>query len=443
MTRVTVIGGGLAGCEAAWQLARRGVAVTLVERKPVEMSPAHSTPLLAEIVCSNSLKSDDAESPAGLLKQELRRAGSLILECADETRVPAGEALAVDRHAFARLVTTRIALERGIRLERHTIDEFPEGPVIVATGPLTGDALARRLSRTLGEALYFYDAIAPIVDAETIDFGRTFRASRYGKGQGEYLNCPLSHDEYQALVAELRAARQVVPHAFEEERYFEGCLPIEVMAARGPDTLRYGPMRPVGLRGAGESPWAVVQLRPEDREGTAYNLVGFQTRLAYPEQKRILRIIPALHRAEFLRLGSIHRNTYVDSPRRLGPELELRALPDVRLAGLLVGVEGYVECAAMGLLCALFLAGRLRDAPIAPPPPTTALGALHHHVTRMRGEGEAFQPANIHFGMLPPVRDRAGRDERRRLQLERARRDLGPWLERIALLLRSEAGAPG
>jgi len=434
MTDVTVIGGGLAGCEAAWQLARRGVSVTLVERKPVEMSPAHTTPLLAEIVCSNSLKSDNPESPPGMLKAELRCAGSLILGCADQTRVPAGEALAVDRHHFAREVTARIALEPRIHLERRPLNEWPDGPVIVATGPLTGDALARRLSRALGDALYFYDAIAPIVDAETIDLARTFRASRRGRGEGEYLNCPLSRAEYEALVAEIRAGRQVAPHAFEEERYFEGCLPIEVMAERGGETLRFGPMRPVGLRpDGGESPWAVVQLRPEDREATAYNLVGFQTRLVYPEQQRILRTIPALRNAEFLRMGSIHRNTYVDAPRRLGPELELRGHPDVRLAGLLVGVEGYVECAAMGLLAALFLAGRLRDAPVAPPPPTTALGALYLHVTRMRGEGETFQPANVHFGLLPPLPGRIARDERRRLQIERARRDLGPWLERVAV----------
>jgi len=433
MDRVHVIGGGLAGCETAWQLARRGLDVTLVERKPVEMSPAHTTPLLAEIVCSNSLKSDAPHSPPGMLKDELRRAGSLMLRCADETRVPAGEALAVDRHAFARLMTTRIALDPRIRIERRSMDVWPDGPVIVATGPLTGDALARRLAFTLGDALYFYDAIAPIVDADTIDPGQTFRGMRRGRGEGDYVNCPLTRDEYLALVREIGAGRQVAPHGFEEERYFEGCLPIEVMVARGEETLRFGPLRPVGLRDAsGREPWAVVQLRPEDREGTAYNLVGFQTRLAYPDQKRILRMIPALRQAEFFRMGSIHRNTYVDAPRRLGPELELRGLPDVRLAGLLVGVEGYVECAAMGLLAALFIAARLRGGAAEPPPPTTALGALYHHVTRMRGEGEAFQPANIHFGLFPPTGGRIGGEARRRLQIERARQDLEPWLAKVA-----------
>jgi len=397
------------------------------------MSPAHTTPLLGEIVCSNSLKSNDPESPAGLLKEELRRAGSLILDCADAARVPAGAALAVDRHLFARLVTATIATEPLVRLERRTLDAWPEGPVIIATGPLTGDALARRLGGHLGDALYFYDAIAPIVEADTVDREHTFEGTRRGKGDGDYLNCPLSQEEYGAFVAGVRSGRQVVPHAFEEERYFEGCLPIEVMAARGEDTLRFGPMRPIGLRDAeGKRPWAVMQLRAENRERTAYNLVGCQTRLAYPEQERIFRMIPALRRAEFLRHGSIHRNTYVDAPRRLGPELELHGHPDVRLAGLLVGVEGYVECAAMGLLASLFLAGRLRGAPIDPPPPTTALGALHRHVTRTRARDEPFRPANIHFGLLPPVPGRVGRQARRRRQIQRARQDLGPWLEKVA-----------
>jgi methylenetetrahydrofolate--tRNA-(uracil-5-)-methyltransferase len=341
---VTVIGGGLAGCEAAWQLARAGVACALVESKPVLLSPAHTTPLLAEIVCSNSLRSDDPSAPAGLLKAELRRAGSLILACADRTRVPAGDALAVDRHAFSREVTARIAGERAIRLERRAIDGLPEGPVIIATGPLTGGALARELSALVGENLYFYDAIAPIVDAETIDWSQTFRASRRDEAgvEGDYVNCPLDREQYYAFVEAVRGGRKVLPHAFEQPRYFEGCLPIEVMADRGADVLAFGPMRPVGLVDprTGRRPFAVVQLRAENRYGTCFNLVGFQTRLAYPEQKRIFQLIPALARAEFLRFGSIHRNSFVDAPRCLGPELEVRARSNVRLGGLLTGVEG-------------------------------------------------------------------------------------------------------
>ncbi len=434
-SEITVVGGGMAGAEAAWQLARRGVFVTLVEGKPGAISPAHSSPLLAEIVCSNSFRSDDATSPPGMLKAELRRAGSLILACADATRVPAGDALAVERHAFARLVTTRIAMEPRIRLERRPVEEWPAGPVIVATGPLTGDALARLLAREVGAtSLYFYDAIAPIVDADTIDLTRAFRQSRWGKGDGDdYLNAPMTHDEYRAFVEAVRDARKISPHAFEEARYFEGCIPIEVMAERGDDVLAFGPMRPVGLvdPASGARPHAVVQLRLENRHRTAYNLVGFQTRMAYPDQKRVFRLIPALREAEFLRFGSIHRNTYLDAPRLLGPELELRARPDVRVAGLLCGVEGYIESCAMGLCAAIFAAARLRGRAQAAPPDTTALGALLSHVTRMRGVGEVFQPANIHFGLLPPLPDRATKRERRLLHAKRAERDIAPWLKAV------------
>lgn len=431
-SQVTVVGAGMAGVEAAWQLARRGIRVTLVESKPALISPAHSTPLFAEIVCSNSFRSNDVESPAGMLKAELRRADSLVLACADATRVPAGDALAVDRHLFARLVTLRLAVQSNIRIERRPIEQWPDGPVIVATGPLTGDALARLLAREVGAtSLYFYDAIAPIVDAETIDFRHAFRQSRYGKGEGdEYVNCPLTADEYRAFVDEVSKARMVAPHAFEEARYFEGCLPIEVMAQRGEDVLAFGPMRPVGLVDPrfGTRPHAVVQLRQENRHATAYNMVGFQTRMAYPEQRRIFHMIPALAEADFLRYGSIHRNTYVDAPRLLGPELELRARPNVQLAGLLCGVEGYIESCAMGLLAAVFLAARLRGTVAAPPPETTALGALWGHVTRPRGPGQAFQPANVHFGLLPPLPERAHKRERRFLHAQRAARDLSPWL---------------
>ena len=447
----TVVGGGLAGCEAAWQLARRGMRVSLVEMKPARMSPAHSTPLLAELVCSNSLRSDDPETPAGLLKAELRGAGSLIIECADATRVPAGEALAVDRHAFSRLVTTRIALHPNIRLERRALDDFPGGsgdagaahrvghPVIVAGGPLVGAGLAREIRKLAGDRFYFYDAIAPIVDADTIDWEHAFRGSRYGKGdgiEGDYVNCPLSESEYRVFVDEVRRGRKVLPHAFEEPRYFEGCLPIEVMAERGDDVLAFGPMKPVGLtdpRHPGERrAAAVVQLRAENRYGTSYNLVGFQTRLAYPEQKRIFALIPALRRAEFLRFGSIHRNSYIESHRLLDAELRLRARPDIRFAGQITGVEGYIESTAMGLLAAVFTAARAAGRSIAPPPPETAIGGLYHHITRRREKGEPFAPMNVNFGLLPPLEQRAKKADRRALHAARAKAAIEPWLAAVA-----------
>jgi methylenetetrahydrofolate--tRNA-(uracil-5-)-methyltransferase len=453
---ITVVGGGLAGCEAAWQLGERGVDVILHESKPEVMSAAHSTPLLAEIVCSNSLRSDALESPAGLLKAELRRAGSLILSCADATRVPAGEALAVDRFAFARLVTARIAGHPRIRLERRVVDQLPggdggapDGQTIVATGPLTGGRLARQLGELGGRPLYFYDAIAPIVDAETVDLSIAFRASRWGHDSapsggagsgegggeadaegGDYLNCPLDRDEYEAFVTAVRAGRKVASHSFEEARYFEGCLPVEVMAERGLDVLAFGPMRPVGLTDprSGARPHAVVQLRPENVHRTAYNLVGFQTRLAYPEQQRIFRMIPGLGQAEFLRMGSIHRNSYVDSPRLLGPELELRSHPRIRLAGQITGVEGYIESTAMGLLAARFAAARAVGGVAAPPPPESAMGALYQHVTRARAAGQHFEPMNINFGLLPPLGGRAPKRERRRLYVERAAAAFSAWV---------------
>jgi methylenetetrahydrofolate--tRNA-(uracil-5-)-methyltransferase len=452
---VTVIGGGLAGCEAAWQLAERGLRVALVDQKPVALSPAHQTPLLCELVCSNSLRSDDPETPAGLLKEELRRAGSLVIATAERHRVPAGAALAIERFGFGREVTTRLALHPNVALERRALDRLPDGPVIVATGPLTGPGLAAELSTLVGqERLYFYDAIAPIVAAESIDMDHAFRASRWGRdggtaadpeaasgvdpqgsgagdvGVGDYLNCPLDRETYEAFVAAVAAARKVVPHSFEEPRYFESCMPIEVMVERGPDTLRHGPMRPIGLSDprTGRRPWAVLQLRPENRYLTTYNLVGFQTRMAYPEQQRVFAMIPALRQAEFLRFGSVHRNTYLDAPRLLGPELELPARPELRFAGLLTGVEGYIESCAMGLLVALFTAARLAGGACPPPPETTALGALHHHATRRRGAKEAYAPTNINFGLLPPLEGRIKKAERRAQLAARARADLTAWL---------------
>jgi methylenetetrahydrofolate--tRNA-(uracil-5-)-methyltransferase len=410
------------------------------------MSPAHQSPLLGELVCSNSLRSDDAVAPAGLLKHELRRCGSLVIACADQHRVPAGQALAVERFGFARAITQQLALHPRIRIERRRIDELPDTPVIVATGPLTEGALGEVIKRELGgDRMYFYDAIAPIVAADSIDWDHAFRASRWGKdgdvveedraaggdtGVGDYVNCPLTKQQYEDFVAAVNAGRKVLPHDFEEPKYFESCMPIEVMAERGPETLRFGPMRPIGLRDprTGHRPWAVVQLRPENKYLTAYNLVGFQTRLAYPEQQRIFAMIPALARAEFLRFGSIHRNTYIDAPARLGSRFELRTRPNIRFAGLLTGVEGYIESCAMGLVVAWLLAGELAGRTVAPPPPTTMLGGLYHHVTAPREGAYKYGPTNVNYGLLPPLPAKLKREARKPAMAERARSDLETWL---------------
>jgi methylenetetrahydrofolate--tRNA-(uracil-5-)-methyltransferase len=446
---VTVVGAGMAGSEAAWQLAEAGLRVALVEMKPCAMSPAHQSPLLGELVCSNSLRSDDPIAPAGLLKHELRRAGSMVIACADQHRVPAGQALAVERFGFARAITQRLALHPRIRIERRRLDDLPDHPVIVATGPLTEGQLGEVIRAQLGgDRMYFYDAIAPIVAADSIDWDHAFRASRWGRdsevagvhddaeraaggdtGVGDYVNCPLNKDEYEAFVAAVNAGRKILPHDFEEPRYFESCMPIEVMAERGPQTLRFGPMRPIGLRDprTGHRPWAVLQLRPENRYQTAYNLVGFQTRLAYPEQQRVFQMIPALRKAEFLRFGSIHRNTYIDAPARLGSAFELRDRPSVRFAGLLTGVEGYIESCAMGLLVAWLLAGELTGKTIAPPPATTMFGGLYQHVTAPRDEGYKYGPTNVNYGLLPPLLG-VRKDHRKHRMAERATADFDAWL---------------
>ena len=436
---VIVVGGGLSGCEAAWQLAQRGVKVALVEMKPVAMSAAHQTPLLCELVCSNSLRSNEPVAGAGLLKQELRRAGSMVIDAADQHAVPAGSALAVERFGFGREVTQRLALHPNIRIERRVLHELPkETPTIIATGPLTGGRLADQVHQRLGgDKLFFYDAIAPIVAAESIDPENSFRASRWGKGDdvlGDYINCPLNKEQYYEFVREIAGARQVSPHGFEEKRFFEGCLPIEVMVGRGEDVLRYGPMRPVGLDDprTGRWPYAVIQLRPENQYLTSYNLVGFQTRMAYPEQKRIFSMVPALADAEFLRFGSIHRNTFVDSPALLGPEMEMKAQPNLRFAGLITGVEGYIESCAMGMLAALFTEANLRGAQLALPPETTALGGLYNHIARPRAKDEKFGPTNINFGLMPGLGHKAKKKERKRLIAERAFEDLSPWLSAVA-----------
>ena len=449
---VTIVGGGMAGSEAAWQLAEAGLRVALVEMKPSAMSPAHQSPLLGELVCSNSLRSDDPVAPAGLLKHELRRCGSMVISCADQHRVPAGQALAVERFGFARAITQRLALHPRIRIERRRMDELPASPVIVCTGPLTEGQLGEVIRAELGgDRMYFYDAIAPIVAADSIDFDFAFRASRWGRdtdavdrdtaseraaggdtGVGDYINCPLDKAQYDDFITAVNAGRKVLPHDFEEPKYFESCMPIEVMAERGPQTLRFGPMRPIGLRDprTGFRPWAVVQLRPENRYLTAYNLVGFQTRLAYPEQQRIFQMIPALHRAEFLRYGSIHRNTYIDAPARLGDKFELRSRPNVRFAGLLTGVEGYIESCAMGLVVAWMLAGELTGRAAPPPPPTTMMGGLYHHVTAPREEGYKYGPTNVNYGLLPPLPG-TRKDNRKERMSERARLDLEAWLATV------------
>jgi methylenetetrahydrofolate--tRNA-(uracil-5-)-methyltransferase len=434
--RVTVIGGGLAGSEAAWRLARAGVDETLVEMKPSRRSPAHVGEGLAELVCSNSLRSDNPMNAVGLLHEELRRLGSLVLEAADATRVPAGDALAVDRDRFSARVTTSLREHPRIRLVEDEVRALPEGPgpAIVATGPLTADALAAELQALAGGRLHFYDAIAPIVTADSIDMEIAYARSRYGKGSGDdYLNLPLDEAQYRAFVQALRDGEKVPAHDFEEPRYFEGCLPIEVMAERGDEVLSHGPMKPVGLEDprTGRRPHAVVQLRREDVAGTAWNLVGFQTRLTWPEQKRILRTLPGLAKAEFVRLGQIHRNTFVDSPRVLAPDLSVRARPHLFLAGQITGVEGYVESAACGHLAARAVLDRLAGRPFAPPPAATALGALHRHLTgEAHPPGHPHQPSNVVFALFPPLVGRyRGKEARKVAYVERARKEIAAWIE--------------
>jgi methylenetetrahydrofolate--tRNA-(uracil-5-)-methyltransferase len=430
---VTIIGGGLAGCEAAWQLAERGLDVTIVEMRPGATTPAHATGDLAELVCSNSFKSRDPENAHGLLKEELARAGALILRAGAETSVPAGGALAVDRAAFARAVTRAIEAHPRITVRREEVRELPAGPAIVATGPLTGSALAVDIARVTGAGeLYFYDSIAPIVAAESIDRAIAFAASRYDKGGDDYLNCPLDEEEYRAFVGALVAGVKVAAHDFEEARYFEGCLPIAVMAARGLEVLAFGPMKPVGLSDprTGRRPHAVVQLRAENRERTAFNMVGFQTKLTRPEQSRVFRMIPGLARADFHRFGSVHRNTFVNAPKVLDAELRLRARPNVRLAGQVTGVEGYIESTAMGFVAALALASEIAARPFALPPPTTAIGALARYVTAGPLHGN-FQPMNMNWGLVPPLADRVPKRDQRAAIVARARRDFGEWISAV------------
>lgn len=432
MAEAAVVGGGLAGCEAAWQLAERGHHVTLVEMRPVRQTPAHQTDGLAELVCTNSFKSEDLTNAHGLLKSEMRALGSILLEAADASRVPAGTALAVDRHRFSALMSDRMASHPRIAVERREITTLPAGPAVIATGPLTSDALTAEIGALLGDrGLAFYDSIAPIISGDSIDRSVAFAQSRWDKGEGDdYLNCPFDKEQYQAFIAAIREADVYPGHDWENIPYFEGCLPIEVMAERGEDTLRFGPMKPIGLRDprTAKRPYAVLQLRREDAAGQMWNLVGFQTRMRTGEQKKVFRMIPGLEHAEFLRFGSIHRNTYLKFPSCLTYCGAAQNRPDLIFAGQLTGVEGYTESAASGILAGINMDRLLRGAAPVVPPATTMLGALMAYLHT--APPERFQPMNSNFGLLAPVYD-APRDKgaRKQAQVARAVADFGTWLQ--------------
>lgn len=437
MNEIDVIGGGLAGVEAAWQAARLGAQVNLYEMRPLKQTPAHRTENLAEIVCSNSLKSDEPGTASYLLKEELRQGHSLVMSVAAETRVPAGAALAVDRQKFAELITERIENEPRIRLIREEVTRIPEDRItIIATGPLSSDALTTEIMKLTGsDQMYFYDAIAPIVAAESIDTSIAFRAARYDKGGDDYLNCPFDEEQYARFYEALIGANSVPLQRFEETRWFEACLPIEELARRGLDTLRFGPMKPVGLRDprTGREAHAAVQLRQENLMADAYSLVGFQNHLRYGEQARVLRLIPGLQNAEFLQFGQIHRNTYICSPRVLGATMQMRERPNVFFAGQITGVEGYVESVAMGWLAGLNAARHAFGRELVEAPPATATGALARYVSQ--ADTKNFQPVNITFALLPPLEETARRTvrkkhERRKLQVEVGLKEWADWLQR-------------
>jgi methylenetetrahydrofolate--tRNA-(uracil-5-)-methyltransferase len=444
---LVIVGAGLAGCEAAWHAAQRGLSVRLYEMRPGHSSPAHETADFAELVCSNSLRSAQLGNAVGLLKEEMRRLGSLLLRAADASAVPAGSALAVDRAAFARHVSDAIASHPRIEVRRERVVKLPDDEqVILATGPLTDPELAAELQTLCGEqSLYFYDAIAPIVYADSIDFAPTFRASRWQEGEGDYLNLPLDRAGYEAFVDALLAADTVPLHDFEQALYFEGCLPIEEMARRGRETLAHGPMKPVGLTDprTGRRPWAVVQLRHEDAAGALYNLVGFQTKMRVRDQQRVFRMLPGLGEAVFARYGSVHRNTYLNAPRQLGPTLELRERPTVRVAGQMAGVEGYVESAALGGLAGLFAVASARGTVPPLPPETSAHAALLRHLSD--ADPRHFQPMNVNWGLFPALEAsavvsgsgarlrREKRPERNARLAARALADLDPWLEAVGV----------
>ncbi|MDQ2920786.1 MAG: methylenetetrahydrofolate--tRNA-(uracil(54)-C(5))-methyltransferase (FADH(2)-oxidizing) TrmFO [Acidobacteriota bacterium] len=438
MNKINVIGGGFAGVEAAWQAARAGAQVRLFEMRPVKETPAHRTDKLAEIVCSNSLKSDEVGSAPYLLKEELRRAGSLVMEAAAATRVPAGAALAVDRHKFAELITQRIESNPNIELVREEVTQIDDNEIsIIATGPLSSDALTMEIMKLTGsDQLYFYDAIAPIVAADSVDCSVAFRAARYGKGGDDYLNCPFNKEQYERFYEALIEAKSVPLQRFEETRWFESCLPIEELARRGVDTPRFGPMKPVGLIDprTGREPYAAVQLRQENLMADAYSLVGFQNHLRYGEQARVLRLIPGMENAEFLQFGQIHRNTYICSPRVLAATMQMRERPHVFFAGQITGVEGYVESVAMGWIAGVNAARQMMGQPLIQAPPLSAIGALARYVSNAQTKN--FQPVNITFALLEPLgeqdrkRIRRKRD-RHQLQVERALEEWDTWLQQI------------
>jgi methylenetetrahydrofolate--tRNA-(uracil-5-)-methyltransferase len=426
--KVTIIGGGLAGCEAAWQVAQRGGHAVIQEMRPVKLSPAHTTGGLAELVCSNSLKSESLENAGGVLKEEMRALGSLVVKAAEATRVPAGGTLAVDRAAFSAFISSAIEAA-GVEVIRGEVTEIPTArPLVIASGPLTSDNLASAIQSLIGvESLNFYDAVAPIVYKESIDMESAFSASRYGKGGDDYINCPLSKEEYEAFYYELIKADTARAREFEDMKSFEACMPIEVMAQRGQKTLLFGPMRPVGLTDprTGKRPFAVIQLRQENRERTLYNIVGFQTRLTFGEQKRIFTMIPALKRAEFARLGKLHRNSYIDSPRLLTEAQQLRAEPSIFFAGQITGVEGYCESAASGILAGINALRRARGESPVCPPEETITGALMRHISGAQG---SFTPMNANMGLLPPE---TGKD-RRAKQAKKAVEAISSWVEALA-----------
>ena len=428
---VTVIGGGMAGCEAAWQLAKRGIRVRLYEMRPVKRTPVHKTDALAEMVCSNSLRSDSLDNAVGLLHEEMRRLDSLFLSSADNNRVPAGKALAVDRSRFSREITERLAAVSEVEIVREELTEIPKGPCIIATGPLTSDALSQDICKLTGsEHLYFYDAISPIILADTIDTNKTFAASRYDKGGADYINCPFTQQEFDRFYTELMQAETDELPDFERKLFFEGCLPIEEIGRRGPETLLYGPMKPVGLTDprSNERPHAVAQLRQDDIAAEHYSLVGFQTRLKWGPQEKVLRLIPGLEKAEFVRFGTVHRNTYINAPRMLSETLQTRTRGDLYFAGQIAGTEGYVESAGGGLLAGIYCGMALLDGGISPVPRTTALGSLAFYISHARALN--YQPTNITFGIIPvlekPVRRK---QERREAISRRALRDLESWIK--------------
>ena len=405
---VRVIGAGLAGCEAAWQLAERGFSVALYEMKPVKRTPAHHTDDIAELCCSNSLRGDRLENAVGLLKEELRRLNSLVLTCADATRVEAGGCLAVDREGFSKRITEKIRSHPNITVCAEEVTQIPEPPAIIATGPLTSDAMSAAIAAYFGQAeyLHFYDAAAPLVTRESIDMEHAWFASRYDRGSADYINCAMNREEYTAFVEALRTAEQAEVHGFEDKKVFEGCMPVEVMARRGEDTLRYGPLKPVGLRDpkTGKEPYAVVQLRQDNAAGAIYNLVGFQTHLKFPEQRRVFSMIPALHEAQFVRYGVMHRNTFLNSPRLLDDTYADRREPLIAFAGQMTGVEGYVESCASGYLAAVSMAARLNGAPVPDFTNRTAIGALGKYISDP--SVTAFQPMNVNFGIIAPLEQR-------------------------------------